>query len=317
MRLSAAIKALLAISLWGASFAATKIVLREVSPLAVVVLRFGIAIPVLAIVTATRRQFKLPGRNDLGWLIVLGLNGITVHQLLQANGLMTTTATNSGWIISLNPVFSALMAWLILRESFSKLKVMGLAIALLGAFLVISRGQLSGGLWKIPATPGDFLMLLGSPNWALFTVLSKRLMGRGTWAMSPAMTLTYVMTLGWLAVLPLFIASGNWAAIPHMTIAGWGGVLFLGILCSGAAYIFWYDALQVTGASQLAAFHYLQPFVTVIVAASLLSEKMAGITLLGGVIILFGVWLVNRPSTRPLPSPPLTGERKRTHLGEA
>lgn len=296
MKPSAAIKALLAISFWGASFVATKIVLREVSPLAVVVIRFGIAIPVLVIVTVARREFKLPERKSLGWLIVLGLNGITVHQLLQANGLMTTTATNSGWIISLNPIFSALLAWLLLRESFGKLKVMGLAIALFGAFLVISRGQLGGGLFNIPATPGDFLVLLGSPNWALFTVLSKRLMDRGTWAMSPAMTLTCVMTFGWLALVPLFIASDSWAAIPHMTIEGWGSVLFLGILCSGAAYIFWYDALQVTGASQLAAFHYLQPFVTVIVAASLISERMTWITLLGGVIILFGVWLVNRPA---------------------
>ena len=70
---------------------------------------------------------------------------------------------------------------------------MGLTLATVDAFLVISHGQLSGGLVNIPATPGDFLMLLSSPNWALFTVLSKRMMGKVT----PTLMVTYVMAFGW------------------------------------------------------------------------------------------------------------------------
>jgi drug/metabolite transporter (DMT)-like permease len=192
MKPSAAIKAFLAITFWGASFVA-KVALREVSPLTVIVLRFAIGLGVLALVVAARQEFTLPQRGDLGWLALLGLNGITVHQLLQANGLVTTSATNSGWIVALIPVFSALLAWLILGESFGRLKVLGLTLATVGAFLVISRGQLSGGLLNIPATPGDFLMLLSSPNWALFTVLSKRMMGKVT----PTLMVTYVMAFGW------------------------------------------------------------------------------------------------------------------------
>jgi len=297
MKPSAAFKAFLAIMIWGASFVATKIVLREVSPLAVITLRFGTGIVVLACVVAARREWKWPQRNDIGWLIFLGLNGITVHQLLQANGLVTTTATNSGWIVALVPIFSALLAWMILHERFGRLKVLGLVIASVGALLVISRGQLSHGLLNIPATPGDFLMLLSSPNWALFTVLSKRMIGTTQRVMSPALTLTYVMALGWLAILPLFLISGSWMDLPRLTPAGWGGVLFLGLLCSGAAYILWYDALNVAGASQVAAFLYIEPFVTLIVAALLIGEKVTWATLAGGATILLGVWLVNRPTT--------------------
>jgi len=290
MKISAAIKAFLAISFWGASFVATKVVLRQASPLTVIALRFGMGVLVLAVVVAARREFRWPGRSDVGWLVLLGLNGVTVHQLLQASGLVTTTATNSGWIVALTPIFAALLAWLILREPFGRVQVLGLAIALLGAWLVISRGQLSRGLLNIPATPGDFLVLLSSPNWALFTVLSKRIVGR----LPPALMLMYVMLAGWLAIVPLFVLSGGLNQVPHLTGAGWGGVLFLGLLCSGVAYVFWYDALDVAGASQVAAFLYIEPFVTLIVAAGVIGEAITWASLVGGAIILLGVWLVNR-----------------------
>jgi drug/metabolite transporter (DMT)-like permease len=194
--------------------------------------------------------------------------------------------------VALIPVFSALLAWLVLREPFGRLKILGLALATCGAFLVISRGQLSRGLLNIPATPGDFLMLLSAPNWALFTVLSKRVLKR----MSPALMITYVMAFGWLAIVPLFLGARGWLDVPHLTPAGWGGIVFLGVLCSGAAYTFWYDALEAAGASQVAAFLYIEPIVTVIVAATLIGEQVTWATLMGGAIILLGVWLVNRPA---------------------
>jgi drug/metabolite transporter (DMT)-like permease len=290
MKPSAALKVFLAITFWGASFVATKVALRDVSPLTVITLRFVIGVAALGCVVAARRQFALPRKSDLGWLVFLGLNGVTVHQLLQANGLVTTSATNSGWLVALTPVFAALLAWLILREPFGRLKVMGLVLATCGAFLVISRGQLSRGLLSIPATPGDFLMLASSPNWALFTVLSKRVVNR----MPPALMVTYVMAFGWLAILPLFLGAQGWLELPRLTAAGWGGILFLGVLCSGAAYVFWYDALEAAGASQVAAFLYVEPIITVLVASSLIGEQATWATWLGGAVILIGVWLVNR-----------------------
>ena len=76
---------------------------------------------------------------------------------------------------------------------------------------------------------------------------------------------------------------------------GWIASGFLGIFCSGIAYIFWYDALQVLPVAQTGAFLYLEPVVTVNVAALVLREAMLLATLLGGITILVGVWMVNRP----------------------
>ena len=69
---------------------------------------------------------------------------------------------------------------------------------------------------------------------------------------------------------------------------------FLGVFCSGVAYIFWYDALKVLPVAQVGTFLYIEPVVTVIVSFLLLNEKITLAGLLGGVIILLGVWLVNR-----------------------
>jgi drug/metabolite transporter (DMT)-like permease len=106
--------------------------------------------------------------------------------------------------------------------------------------------------------------------------------------------LFYVMTLGWLFTSLLLIAGPGLSEISALTFNGWLGVTFLGIFCSGLAYIAWYDALQVLPTAQLGAFLYLEPPIAVVIAALILTEPIAWAALFGGAIILFGVWLVNR-----------------------
>ena len=82
--------------------------------------------------------------------------------------------------------------------------------------------------------------------------------------------------------------------IPQLTSAGWISILFLGIFGSGLAYIAWYDALKVLPASQLGVFIYIEPLVTMIVAAILLSEVVNAASITGGAITILGIYLVNR-----------------------
>ena len=105
----------------------------------------------------------------------------------------------------------------------------------------------------------------------------------------------FVMASGWLLTSVLFFWGNGLAEIPNLTRQGWLGVAFLGIICSGLAYIFWYDALQALPVAQTGAFINLEPLVTVIVAAVVIGEPLILASILGGLIILTGVWLVNRP----------------------
>jgi drug/metabolite transporter (DMT)-like permease len=106
--------------------------------------------------------------------------------------------------------------------------------------------------------------------------------------------LFFIMLFGWLFSSLLFFASSGPAEISNLTLPGWLSIAFLGIFASGLAYIFWFDALNILPTTQVGVFLYLEPIVAVIVAATVLSEPLLLVSLFGGLIILIGVWLVNR-----------------------
>ena len=106
----------------------------------------------------------------------------------------------------------------------------------------------------------------------------------------------FVMSFGWIFISILFFLSLGIRQIASIPWNGWIAIAFLGVFCSGIAYIFWYDALKALTVAQTGAFLYLEPLITVIVAALVLREAILLATLIGGITILLGVWLVNHPS---------------------
>ncbi len=284
-RSRAVLEALFAVIIWGASFVATKIALRYTSPDVVVWLRFGIGVIVLGFAVLLRRSFALPDKKDWLYFVLLGFLGITFHQWLQSNGLVTAQATTSAWIVATTPVFIALLGWLALKEKLSWLQGGGIFLSTVGVILLVTHGELAQlGSGKF-ATLGDFLILISAPNWAVFSVLSRR----GLRKYPATLMMFYVMAFGWLFSSILFFSQGGLAQIGTIPWDGWAGIAFLGIFCSGLAYIFWYDALQVLSAAQTGAFLYLEPVSTLVVAALILGERLLLLTIIGGVLILAGV----------------------------
>jgi drug/metabolite transporter (DMT)-like permease len=294
MRPTTILKALLTVLFWGASFVATKVALHDVQPIVVITLRFMIGVVIL-FAALRHRQLRLSiARRDWPILIWLGFNGIWLHQMLQSTGLATgASATNTGWYVAITPIFAALLAGLFLKEPIGPIKIVGIGLATIGVLVVVSKGNLAEvSAHGLPVTTGDYLALASAPNWAVFSVISKSVLKR----YPPTVMMTIVITLGWLMLLPFFVAANGFAQIGQLTTAGWAGILFLGVACSGLAYIFWYDALHEADASRVASFLYIEPIVTVIVASIVLDEQIVLATLIGGATILLGVWLVAKPS---------------------
>ncbi len=283
-------KAVIAVVVWGGSFIATKVALVEITPVAVVWLRFTIGVIILGAAVFARGQFALPSRRELAYFALLGFIGITFHQWLQSTGLKTSEAATTAWIVATTPVFMALLGWLFLKEKLGWGGVVGIGSAAFGVLLVVSKGNLISLAAGRFGASGDFLILLSAPNWAVFSALSKP----GLKNHPATRMMFYVMGFGWLFTTVLFFGSNGLAQIPLLTVKGWLGVVFLGVFCSGLAYIFWYDALQAIPSARLGVFLYIEPLVAVVVAAIVLGEPLLAAALLGGAIILFGVWLVNR-----------------------
>jgi drug/metabolite transporter (DMT)-like permease len=290
-RLLPAFEATFAVLVWGASFIATKIALREVSPVTVVWLRFSIGVLILGGAVLLLRQFAWPTKHEMAYFALLGFLGITFHQWLQSTGLQTSQASTTAWIVATIPIFMALLGWLVLREAISLRQALGIALATGGVLLVVTRGDFSSLSRGHFGAPGDLLILISAINWAIFSVLSRR----GLKTHPATRMMFFVMLWGWLLVSLLFFwpgAAGGLEQIPQLTIQGWLAILFLGVFCSGLAYIFWYHALQSLPTSQVGSFLYLEPLVAVVVAAIVLGEPLLLASLAGGALILLGVWLV-------------------------
>lgn len=289
-RSSAYIEAVATVLIWGATFVATKFALQEVSPATIVWVRFAMGLVVLGLAAGLRHELTVPRREDWAYLALLGFNGVALHQWLQSNGLLTAQATTTAWIVASTPIFIALLGWLSIKERLSLAQGGGMAIAAIGVIVVVSRGDPRALLAGSAATFGDLLILLSAVNWAIYTIVSRRMLSR----LPAANMIFYVMVFGWLFVTVWIIGFGpGLGEIGLISPRGWVAISGLGVLGSGLAYIMYYDALKVLPASQLGAFLYVEPLVTMLLAAPVLGEPITAAVLTGGAMILGGIYVVN------------------------
>lgn len=278
--LSARFLAFLAIVFWGISFVATKAALEEVSPVVLIFVRFVIgALLLLAIVR------EVPPRSAWPSLALMGFIGVFVHQMLQANALTMTSATNTGWLIGITPIWSAVLSAIILRERFGPWKIAGLLGGFAGVLLVVTRGDFSAQALGRPSTTGDLLILISTINWAIYSVVGHSTIRR----LGPRRATSGAMLFGTLMLAPFFIAQRGWRQIPNLSVKGWGAMLFLAVCCTALGYLFWYGALERIEVSRVAALLYAEPLVTFVAAALLLGERVSGMVIAGGVLVLASV----------------------------
>jgi drug/metabolite transporter (DMT)-like permease len=220
----------------------------------------------------------------------MGLVGVAFHGWLQAYALTMTSAISTGWLIGLTPIWSAVLSAWFLRERMDASKLAGLALGFLGAAAVVTRGRPGAELLAVPSTRGDLLILASTLNWAVYSVIGHATLRR----LGPPRATAGAMAFGWVFLVPLFLWSSSLDTYRRLSTTGWVAVLFLGIACSGLGYLFWYAALERIEASRVASFLYLEPLVTLAAAVWMLGEPVRGATLAGGLLLLSGVYLVQR-----------------------
>jgi drug/metabolite transporter (DMT)-like permease len=272
--------AFIAIVFWGISFVATKAALRDLSPVTLIFSRFAIGALVLFALVR-----ELPPRRAWPQLALMGFLGVFVHQMLQAYGLTLTSATNSGWLIGLTPLWSAVLSAIVLRERFSTWKIIGLAGGFAGAMLVVTRGDFSPAVFGRPSTLGDLLIFISTINWAIYSVVGHPTIR----SLGPRRATSGAMLFGAAMLTPFFLAQRGWTELPRMTSTTLGALLFLAIGCSALGYLFWYGALERVEVSRVAALLYLEPLVTFLAAALMLGERVSGTVIAGGLLVLVSV----------------------------
>ncbi len=276
-----------AIIFWGASFIATKYLLDELTPEAIISLRLILAIILLSLIALyTKKDFTINLKSHL-WILLLALIAV-FHLWIQITGLKFTTAANTGWIIGTAPIFMALLGLIFFKEKLTAVKITGIVLAMLGLLLLVGKGDITN--IDLIKNKGDLLVLSSSFTWGIYSMVNKKV----SLNYSPMMTILYLFIMMAVIIIPFNFNSKTFNSVVHLSSIGWISILFLGLLCSGAAYVIWAYALRDMESAKVGAFLYFEPFVTVISAWLFLKEEITLLMLLSGLIITAGVFLVNK-----------------------
>lgn len=272
---------------WGWSFVATKICLNYMTPVELIGLRFLTGVPVLyAIVKAKGIRFDFTPRAKRS--IALGSLILTVHFLIQITGLKYTSATNTGWIISVSPLVMAVLAFLFLKEKIGRNTIIGIAVATIGILLLVSRGKPGNLDWL--SSVGDWLVLGSAHTWALYTVAVRDV----TRSQNPLAVTFWVMMPSGVVVLGYMLFTSDWSAFLHLPADGLLAILYLGIPALALAHWFWQEGLAEVGAAKAGIYLYLEPLATTALAIPMLNEEFGVFAALGGLMVLAGVYLAER-----------------------
>lgn len=286
--------------LWSNSFIAARLLVGEevpdaqrLEPFGFVVARFVPVALFCGLWFLLRRSSRREASRALreAWPLVLLLAFVNVwgYNLAFAAGQHLVPPGTASLVITLNPVLTFLLALAIRQERFSALRALGLAVALAGVWVVITRGagrEITGAYLEDAA-----LLVLAPISWALYTVL-----GKGLLVERDPLDLTFLVVgigslpaLGLVALRPSLLAEvGSWDGIRY------GSALFLGLGCSVVGYGLWFLALARVPATVAAAFVFLNPPLTLIFEWLWLGNVPSAGLIGGGVLVLLGVWLCTR-----------------------
>jgi drug/metabolite transporter (DMT)-like permease len=279
---------ILATLFWAGNFTFGRVLSETLPPFGINLIRWIIACVVLVPLTLARERRIVPSVSGQ-WpaLVVMSVAGVLLFQSLVYLSLRFTTSVNAALIAATTPIMTLLIAAVIGTDRLTRRRVVGAFLSLVGVAWIVFRGSL-GALLGLSVNRGDLMMLLAAFLWAVYTILSQRVLR----SVSPLATTT-IITL--LALPPLIIVGGYelmTQPIGNITPVVVLGLLYVGIIASVVAFLCWNTGIEGVGAARGAVFLNLIPVFTALIAVPLLDERLGAAQLLGGLLVISGVSLV-------------------------
>ena len=276
---------LVVVLLWAANLPLAKDALREFSPVSFNAVRIPLAALLLWIpMLLLKGRIHLQPR-DIWKILVLGIIGNVFYLTLFIHGLELTKAGNVGLLMSVGTVFTALLSRLLGHEYLGRMVWVGIFLSFGGvAVILLESAEFAVGTGTLV---GDLITLVAACCWSVYTVFSKTLMR----SYSPLTFTTLTLSVGALA---LFFIS-----LPDLMDQNWGQIstksyLELGyssIFSLAVAYSIWFYCVDRLGSTKTAIYANLVPFWTLLFAWFFIGEKITLLQVLGGILILSGIYL--------------------------
>lgn len=237
---------------------------------------------------ASGQRFPQPRSfRQLVGLFSLGLTGIFCYNAVFFTGLKLTTATNGALIVAINPLLTAILSALWLREKVTPTQAAGLLISLAGVAVVVAKGSIEV-VARLSFNRGDLIMLGAPLCWALYSIIGKKVLAHFT----PLAATAYAALFGAALLAPAAaleqLAGGG--ALPRFSVMGWLAILQLALLGTVVGFVWWYQGVQSIGTARAAAFVNLVPLFGALQAALFLGERLIPAQLVGGLLVVCGVY---------------------------
>ena len=268
--------------IWGMAFVAIKEVVTELSPVNLALLRWLIAaVPFLILLPVIGRPKVRFERRDVPRLLAVALANVAGYHISLNYAETTLSAGLSALLIAFGPIFIVVLSFILLHEKAGRRVLLGLALAFAGT-AVLSLGTITIG--DFSSLTGIFEALVTALCYALFAVLAKPLVQK----YGSAPTTILAGLLGTALMVPL-LSGSFFSQAASLSIEGWLGVLYLGLLSTVFGYLMFYTLVSRGAVSRLSIQLYLIPVVSIVGGALLLAEQVTATVVIGGGMMLAAV----------------------------
>jgi drug/metabolite transporter (DMT)-like permease len=270
--------------LWGTSFPAIKIGLVFLDPYMFVFLRMFLASVLVLLISSVTKNLNLSlAKERLVWYLGV-LNGCAY--LIQYVGMSFTTASKSSLFVNLSAVWVAVLSWLVLKEHFSKKKVLGIISGLIGVFFITTNLdvlELAHGM-----IIGDGLVLLSGILWSFFTVYNKKVVD----SHNAFQSIPWIFLATTLPLTP-FILLSNTSSLLNLPAEAWIVIVYTAVFCWLIPYYLWLKGLKHISPATSTIILLTEVIVAIIISFSFLEEIFTVISGVGASLILLAIVLVS------------------------
>ena len=271
---------------WALNFSVVKYSLAEIDPLSFNAFRFFLAIVLMWSVVHLKKLKIRIERRDFGKVLLLGLLGNLLYQMLFIAGIDRTFASNAAVMLGLIPVWIAVFSHFFTEEKMYRPQVIGVTAAFIGVALIMGGGE-EGIHWGSESMAGDLIIVSAAMVFAIYSLLSRNLLEK----YSPLTLATMVMSVGGAMIILVAIPSLIRLDYQSISLVSYGGAAYSGIFAIGLAYLIWNFGIKNVGTLRTGTYQNLVPVLGVLFGLIFLGEKLHFLQYLGCLLTIGGIVL--------------------------
>ncbi|RYY15910.1 MAG: DMT family transporter [Chitinophagaceae bacterium] len=311
------ILAVTATIVWSGNFIVARGVIKQIPPVSLAFYRWLMgSIFILPIGYKKFRQEIPLIRKHWKYLLWVAFTGITLYNTFLYVAGHYTPAINLALIATTtSPIMAIALAAIFLKEKISLLRLAGLSICIVGILLLLSQGNLDR-LLGFHFSTGDWWLLAGALCFAVYNVLVKQ----KPVTISATSFLVAIFWAGTAMLLPAYLWEKNNNPPVVFDAKLLGIIVYLGLGACVISYLCWNAAIAKLGSGRTALFGNLIPIFSTLEAVLILDERIMGIHLISGALVITGLVLANISSPKSVPgtgSMPLKNAANKTSVNEA